>query len=412
MGFTARVRERWRARQERKGGEPQTPQSEGPSTGRVEDDMPLEIVSAPSAPHGNGIGQRIYMFFEELAAGISRSVSDISAWIGITSPTGGDPDEAESVMVQEEIKPDPLPVLPEFGNLPRTPEPARNMDNTCSLVDTYFLVRDKNYLKDRIKSRSQPRIFEFIGCDVLRGPVSARDICAHPDGIMNSPEYQAMYRAAHKASLSQKRKSFRRPTAANGDVNGATSPAAQAPFIFAVNFALPAAPSLAPNQYVNFVCYYGRVGRSDNETFEKLWDRFCQMTPAQRSARLKLIPVMVNGPQAFQKSVANRPAIIGNKLKATWYESKNHMEVIVDVGTSYIATQMWKLMLPQAKNLAMDIAWVIEGQATDELPENVLGACHLSKPDLNKTRTIIPQTRNHSGTIFSSNHTSGSERKV
>jgi len=335
------------------------------------------------------------MFFEEIVAGTCRFTSNVGEAMGIIKLRAPD-EHGTSVHVKGIVKPDPPDLLPHYGTYPRG---EKLQDHVCAKVPTYFSVRTKNYLKDRIKARSDPRMFEFIGSDVLRGPVSARDICAHPDGIMNSPQYQALYKAAKKASMAKRKGSFRRPASATPEASlGDEAP----PFIFAVNFALPKAPSLAPNEYVNFVLYFARRGRSDNEIFENLWDKFCGMSPAQRSARLKLIPVIVNGPKAFQQTVANRPAIIGNKLKATWYESENHMEVIVDVGTSMIATQVWKMMLPQSKHLAMDIAWVIEGLNETELPEVVLGCCHLSKPDLNKYRTIIPQTqsRSASGMLF------------
>lgn len=220
-----------------------------------------------------------------------------------------------------------------------------------------------------------------------QGAAPARDICAHPDGIIASPGYQRLYKAAlKKRALGDRRRTFFHGDAKQSTHESGGARDVEPPFIFAINFSLPRAPALAPEEYVNIVTYFGRVGKSDNATWEALWERFLGMTPQQRGSRLKLLPVIVTGPQTFQNSIANKPAIIGNKLKCSWFESQNHLECIVEVGTSLLASQMWKLMLPQSKHLAMDMAWLIEGQTEDELPEVVVAAAHLSRPDLSHYR--------------------------
>jgi hypothetical protein len=215
---------------------------------------------------------------------------------------------------------------------------------------------------------------------------------------MASPQYQELYKAALKKQQALGRRasffgaksppSAPQPTPKPSAEHHPRSP--DAPFIFCINFALPRAPALAPHDYANMVLYFARTGTSDNETWESLWAKFCQMTPAQRGSRLKLLPFILNGPAAFQHSIANKPALIGNKLKTSWFESPNHIECIIDVGSSLLASQMWRLMLPQAKHIAMDLAWVIEGTSEDELPEVVLGCAHLSKPDLSNFKQIKP----------------------
>jgi hypothetical protein len=195
---------------------------------------------------------------------------------------------------------------------------------------------------------------------------------------MASPAYAELYKRAMRKQAKPPKPARLGKLARPG---GAPAADVEPPFIFCVNFALPRAPALKPDEFVNVVLYFGRVGKSDNAVFEALWDKFRAMTPQQRGSRLKLLPVIVVGPQAFQNSIANKPTIIGTKLKTTYYDSDHHMECIVDVGSSLLASQMWKMMLPQSKYLAMDFAWVIEGQSEDELPEVVLGCAHLSRSD-------------------------------
>jgi len=340
------------------------------------------------------------MFFEGLTVSMMQFANDVAGMFGFTRGTADPGAQLDGSGI---VQPEPEDVLPRFGTYPRA---EKKSDHSCARVDTYFMVRTKNYLTTRVKARSAPRLFEFIGAEVLRSTESSTNFCMHPEGILNSEAYKqllAPQSGGRQVRTPVEGSGRRRPgTPGEGGLRapgvspqpsdgGSGKRQNEPPFIFCVNFALPKAPSLAPNEYVNFICYFGRTGRSNNATWEALWDRFLEMTPQQRNARLKLIPVIVDSPsEAFQKTVANKPAIIGNKLKAHWYESPNHMEVIIDVGTSVIATQVWKMMLPQSKLLAMDIAWVIEGQSEEELPEVVLGCAHLSRPDMWKATVVEP----------------------
>lgn len=364
-----------------------------------------------------------------MRSGFWRFTADIQAALGLTSVVSSSA-HAEDLdqLGDAPAVADPPEVMPKFGNWPARP---RQSLHGCSAVETYFKVRSKDYLSSRVKARSAPRMFEFVGADMIRvrpraarerpagrgvasgsgtgaltaraaraparrpraaqGVSSARDICAHPEGIMASPQYQALYKAALKrAPNSAGRKKSRAGELPAGSSSGA-------PFIFAVNLALPRAPQLAPHDHVNIVMYFARAGKSDNEAWEALWERFLKMSPQQRGARLKLLPVIVTGSSTFQNSIANRPSIIGNKLKCSWFESANHLECIVEVGSSLLASHMWKLMLPQAKNLCMDMAWVIEGQTADELPEVVVAAAHISRPEVGEYRTYASAPRQLGG---------------
>ncbi|KAJ1615969.1 hypothetical protein T492DRAFT_1109703 [Pavlovales sp. CCMP2436] len=322
------------------------------------------------------MGQSVVILLEDMRSGFWRFTADIQAALGLTSVTS--PAGIEDVVASNHdvIEPDPLPSLPPFGNWPRL---GRLADHSCGPVETYFHVRTKKYITTRVKARSKPRMFEFLGADMIRGAQNARDICAHPDGILASPAYQRLYTAALAAHKKERK------------LSPADAKKFAPPFIVCINFALPRAPTLAPHEYVNIVTYFGRQGTSDNAEWEGLWERFLKMTPQQRGSRFKLLPAIVNGPSMFQNSIANKPALIGNKLKCSWFESPNHLECIVEVGTSLLASNMWRLMLSQSKQLAMDMAWVIQGEDEAELPEVVLGAFHLSKPDLGAYRTLSPR---------------------
>ena len=60
------------------------------------------------------------------------------------------------------------------------------------------------------------------------------------------------------------------------------------------------------------------------------------------------------------------------------------LEADVDVSSSYVAQKVLGIVKGVAKSLVLDLAFLVEGKAEDELPERVLGAIRLHRPDLSK----------------------------
>ena len=59
-------------------------------------------------------------------------------------------------------------------------------------------------------------------------------------------------------------------------------------------------------------------------------------------------------------------------------------EIDLDVGTSSMANRILSMVKSYIKTLKMDLAFVIEGQAPSELPEQVLGCVRLQFIDMDE----------------------------
>ena len=104
-----------------------------------------------------------------------------------------------------------------------------------------------------------------------------------------------------------------------------------------------------------------------------------------RRARLKLIPRVVEGGWIVRKSVGEKPAILGKALAVSYSQpAPDVLEADVDVSSSYVAQKVLGIVKGVAKKLVLDLAFLLEGKAEDELPERVLGAIRLHRPDLSK----------------------------
>lgn len=64
------------------------------------------------------------------------------------------------------------------------------------------------------------------------------------------------------------------------------------------------------------------------------------------------------------------------------FDGPNYTEVDIDIGSSRIARGVVGVVIPSAKKLVVDEAFLIEGQRDDELPERLLGMCRCVHYDL------------------------------
>merc|ERR1712008_374917 len=86
--------------------------------------------------------------------------------------------------------------------------------------------------------------------------------------------------------------------------------------IFVVNFLLP---------FANFVSYFSIP---PIETMPKNvaagWTKFLVGDVEYRDARLKLLPVVIDGPWIVKKAVGTTPAVIGQKIPLQYYFTKGN----------------------------------------------------------------------------------------
>ncbi|KAL4147590.1 hypothetical protein PRNP1_011344 [Phytophthora ramorum] len=172
------------------------------------------------------------------------------------------------------------------------------------------------------------------------------------------------------------------------DATNAPNPAAEdRPFIFIINFMLPGPP------HHSLVLYFTPEDPTElkkNSVFADLCHEVLRGPNDEfRTQRIKLIPRVVQGTWPIREGVGTTPAILGTKIYQKYYQGKNYLEADYNIGSSTVATGILNLLLGYARDLIIDLAFVIEAQSVMELPERVLGTVRLDCIDL---RHAVPYT--------------------
>jgi hypothetical protein len=201
---------------------------------------------------------------------------------------------------------------------------------------TIFHVRSASYLQDRVKQPS--------GCEALK--------CRGVDLWMtDNPERHI---ARHPAVLGGKL----------GDED-----------TFLVNFLLP---------FGNFVTYFSIPPLHEfPEKLRSVWTKFLDGDQQYRDARLKLLPVVVEGPWIVKAAVGpgKSPALLGKVIPLQYFFRKadpNHSnkrgvyEVDVIITASTIAKGILSVVKSHTNSLSIAFAFIIEAAEEEELPETVL----------------------------------------
>jgi hypothetical protein len=260
----------------------------------------------------------------------------------------------------------PLPKFP--GNSGRScwSEPAPSM----------FKVRGQSYLSDRIKVASGPAIFKCRGVDIWLTEDPRSNIARHP--------------AVLGGDLFRK----------NCDIGGKEEDT------FLINFLLP---------FGNFVAYFDVPSKDVMPPqVAQVWSDFCSGDQQYRDARLKLLPVVVEGPWVVKTVVGNgsSPALLGKAVPLQYYftppkkgtttgdtdgdgESDSNSnpsdakengiyEVDVIISASNIAKGILNIVKGHTKYLTIAFALIIEAASETELPENVLCTFGVHSIDLDQ----------------------------
>ena len=138
------------------------------------------------------------------------------------------------------------------------------------------------------------------------------------------------------------------------------------------------AHGLAPGSFTPTVNY------PEGDPFFDLMDRFVNGTDEFRTSRFKYIPNVAVGSWIVKRGVGQTPVILGNKLKQRYYQdaNKQYMEIDVDVSSSSVAGSVLKLVKGYAKTLEIDLNFLLEPHANDELPEALWGGVRICNVDL------------------------------
>eukprot|EP00485_Elphidium_margaritaceum_P002703 CAMPEP_0202697618 /NCGR_PEP_ID=MMETSP1385-20130828/10941_1 /ASSEMBLY_ACC=CAM_ASM_000861 /TAXON_ID=933848 /ORGANISM="Elphidium margaritaceum" /LENGTH=481 /DNA_ID=CAMNT_0049354119 /DNA_START=104 /DNA_END=1549 /DNA_ORIENTATION=- len=104
--------------------------------------------------------------------------------------------------------------------------------------------------------------------------------------------------------------------------------------------------------------------------------------------RFKLIPRIVEGPYPVKRVVENRPVLLGNKVSHSYFRGANYFEIDSRVDESMVAASIIKLAHRFAKRIVVDMAWTLQGETEDELPERMLCGVTVHNMEFSKCKDI------------------------
>lgn len=228
--------------------------------------------------------------------------------------------------------------------LPKYPE---NNGSSCwsePFDPAIFHVRGSTYLEDRVKVPSGRSPFKCRGVDLWITDNPQRHIARHPSVL-------------------------------GGKI--------QEEDTFLVNFLLP---------FGNFVSYFSVPPLSEfpNKQVANVWSNFIAGDQEYRDARLKLLPVVLDGPWIVKAAVGNgkSPALLGKVIPLQYFfrqpqgDKKGIYEVDVIISASSIAKGILNVVKGHAKSLSIAFAMIIEASTAEDLPETVLCSFQIHALDL------------------------------
>ncbi|TMW67929.1 hypothetical protein Poli38472_007601 [Pythium oligandrum] len=213
-----------------------------------------------------------------------------------------------------------------------------------------FQVRGPNYLTDKKKAASAASKFHLVGVDFLS--------FENPND-----RYHVSSRADSIAKTSGK-------------------------FTFVVNMIIPGPEN------TTLVFYYHPVKDNifdDGSPFSELFNDFIDGDDQFRNSRFKLLPTVVEGSFIIKQAVGSKPTLLGNKLQCPYYKGDTYFEVAIDISSNSVANTVVGMVQGVTKSLVVDMAFLLEAQSEEELPEVILGTVRLQHVSLDKPRRV-PKT--------------------
>ncbi|KAL4279189.1 hypothetical protein GQ457_03G027590 [Hibiscus cannabinus] len=214
-------------------------------------------------------------------------------------------------------------------------------DPTCTLPcswsaggSSWFLIRGKNYLQDNQKIKANGTLMQMVGADWLISDKREDDLSSRLGGIVQKH-------------------------AAQGGSE----------FFFVINLQVPGTP-----RYTLAMYYMMKSPLADHPLLYK----FVNGDDAFRNSRFKVIPFISKGSWMAKQSVRKRASLLGQSLEIHYFRGKNYMEVDVDLGSSTMARGTCNLLLGCLNNLVLEMAFIIQGNTEEELPELLIGTCRLN----------------------------------
>uniref|UniRef100_A0A5B7ALN1 Protein ENHANCED DISEASE RESISTANCE 2-like n=1 Tax=Davidia involucrata TaxID=16924 RepID=A0A5B7ALN1_DAVIN len=226
-------------------------------------------------------------------------------------------------------------------------------DPSCTLPCSWttadpseFLIRGDNYLEDHQKIKAKGTLMQMVAADWLKSDKREVDLGGRPGGIVQKYATQG-----------------------------------GPEFFFIVNIQIP-----GTTKYT--LAFYYMMKTPLEET--PLLERFVNGDDSFRNSRFKLIPSVSKGAWIVKQSVRKKSCLVGQALGVNYYRGKNYLELEIDVGSSTVARGVMSLVLGYLNNLVIEIAFLIQANTQEELPEFLLGTCKFSHLDASKAVPVKP----------------------
>ncbi|KAL6544190.1 Protein ENHANCED DISEASE RESISTANCE 2 [Orobanche gracilis] len=116
-----------------------------------------------------------------------------------------------------------------------------------------------------------------------------------------------------------------------------------------------------------------------------LLQRFVDGDDDFRNSRLKLIPSVPKGSWIVRQSVGSTACLLGKAVDCNYIRCPNYLEVDVDIGSSTVAKGVLGLVLGVITTLVVDMAFLVQANTPEELPERLIGAVRISHLELSST---------------------------
>ncbi|KAL2650119.1 hypothetical protein R1flu_018247 [Riccia fluitans] len=239
------------------------------------------------------------------------------------------------------------------GSLVRASETVTCCCRETADADT-FLIRGKQYLRDSRKVKAGEPWMQFVAADWFKSNKREDHLAGRPSSVVQTI-----------LSKYQKKPEKGGP-----------------PFFFIVNIQVPGSTTYS------LALYYMTHRRLEDdpilEKFVKGDDRF-------RNSRFKLIPHIAKGSWIVKQSVGKTACLIGQALTINYHTGDNYIELDVDIGSSSVAKGVVNLVVGYLSKLVIEMAFLVQANTEEELPEHLLGTCRLNYLDINKAVPAIPE---------------------
>lgn len=221
-----------------------------------------------------------------------------------------------------------------------------------------FYIRSSDYKKSRKKEPSKPALFEFIGADLVRTE-SKVDLISH------RVEFPAVHENSRLFIINAQVPSYSPSLWNDGSFDGPG-------YTLALYWKIPErVVEDLKDPTTTTLTLLKRFLEAGNDT--SLTDRF------------KVIAQVTNQDECGITGMAkklltshNATPVLTRPQHRIYHFKDGTTEMVVDIHAfSYIARRGIHLLLDKTSRLVIDVAFVIQGETEDELPEQVLGCCRL-----------------------------------